>query len=95
MFEIAWNDKSRKEYDALDGSELVFVDKALNRIRISGMQAGKALHGNLSSCRKLKHKKMGLRIVFRESSQGIEIIEIVAIGKRAKFKVYKDAEDRL
>jgi mRNA interferase RelE/StbE len=95
MYEIEWNEKSRKEYDSLDGSQTVFVDKALDRIRIQGMNAGRELHGKLSMCRKLKHKKMGLRVVFRESTKGIEIIEILAIGKRDKKEVYKNAEDRL
>ena len=46
------------------------------------MQAGQALQGSLSECRKLKNKKMGIRIVFREANGKIEVIQIVAIGKR-------------
>jgi mRNA interferase RelE/StbE len=64
----------------LDGSEKVVVDKALKKIQVFGMQAGAALNGELSACRKLKHRKMGLRILFRESPNGIEIIQIVCKG---------------
>ena len=59
------------------------------------MQAGQALHGSLSECRKLKNKKMGLRIVFREANGKIEVIQIVAIGKRDKKEVYTIAENRI
>ena len=53
------------------------------------------MHGSLSGCRKLKNKKMGLRIVFREANGKIEVIQIVAIGKRDKKEVYTTAENRM
>lgn len=56
------------------------------------MEAGQSLHGNLAQCNKLKNKKMGLRIIFREAEGTIQVIQIVAIGKRAKEKNYKMAE---
>jgi mRNA interferase RelE/StbE len=92
MFEPIWTEYSRNDYKELDGSQKVFVDKAIDRIRERGMEAGKPLYGLLSSCRKLKHRKMGLRVVFREVADGIEI---VAIGKREGKAVYQDAEARL
>jgi mRNA interferase RelE/StbE len=49
----------------------------------------------LWDCRKLKHKKLGLRVIFRQSSEGIEIIEIVVIGKREDDEAYKTAIERL
>jgi mRNA interferase RelE/StbE len=59
------------------------------------MSAGQPLRGVLQDCRKLKHKKLGLRIVFRQSARGIEIIEIVIIGKREDGEVYVSAAKRL
>ena len=38
---------------------------------------------------------MGLRIVFREANGNVEVIQIVAIGKREKETVYKAAEKRI
>ena len=59
------------------------------------MNTGQELHGKLWDCRKLKHKKLGLRVIFRQSDLGIEIIEIVAVGKRDNKEVYENAEKRL
>ncbi|MDR1687109.1 MAG: hypothetical protein LBS21_00670 [Clostridiales bacterium] len=53
------------------------------------------LYGELWDCRKLKHKKLGLRVIFRQSPQSIEVIEIVAIGKREDDEVYVTAVVRL
>jgi mRNA interferase RelE/StbE len=94
-YALSWTELSKKDYDGLDGSERVVVDKGLARISVFGMQAGAPLLPPLSSCRKIKHRKMGIRIIFRESDKGIQIIEIVAIGKRKDFEVYTDAKQRL
>lgn len=95
MHQIEWTEYSKKDYDNLDGSQKVFVDKALNRIKLYGMDAGQPLHGALSQCNKLKNRKMGLRIIFREVQGKVEVIQIVVIGKRDKNAVYKIAENRL
>jgi mRNA interferase RelE/StbE len=94
-YDIEWTNLSVDNYNKLDGTEKVVVDKGLNKIATFGMEAGAALSGELSKCRKLKHKKLGLRIIFRESPSGIQIIQIVSIGKREDLKVYHSAEGRL
>jgi hypothetical protein len=38
---------------------------------------------------------MELRVIFRESDKGVEVIEIVAIGKRDKFTAYSSAKKRM
>ena len=95
VFELEWTQHSKADYGALDGSQLVFVDKALDRIRILGMEAGSPLTGDLIGCRKLKHRKLGLRVVFRQSEKGIQIVQIVAIGSRSDAAVYRQAKTRL
>jgi mRNA interferase RelE/StbE len=94
-YKIEWTEYSRNDYAGLDGSRLVFVDKALVRIAADGMNAGQPLHGELIGCNKLKNKKMGLRIVFRQSESGVEIVQIVAIGARKNSYVYKLATERI
>ncbi|WP_161879293.1 type II toxin-antitoxin system RelE family toxin [Alkalibacterium sp. MB6] len=94
-YALDWHEQAKKEYDKLDGSSRNLIDKSLNRIEKIGMEAGEALRGNLVGCRKLKHRKAGLRVIFRESEKGIEIVEIIAIGKRSDLEVYKDAEKRI
>jgi mRNA interferase RelE/StbE len=93
-FELEWTEYSRKDYKALDGSQLVFVDKGLDRIRKLGMAAGLPLAGDLAGCRKLKHQKLGLRIIFQQSKRGITVIQIVAIGARSDSAVYRQAKHR-
>ncbi|MCL2056047.1 MAG: addiction module toxin RelE [Oscillospiraceae bacterium] len=86
---------SKADYDSLDGSQKKQILKSLIKIEENGMNTGQPLHGALWDCRKLKHKKMGLRVIFRKSAIGIEIIEIVVIGKREDDEVYKTAAMRL
>ena len=95
VYKIDYLEEARKEYDDLDGSQLVFVKKGLNRIAVKGMQAGSPLHGDLEGCNKLKNRKMGLRIIFTQEDKTIKIIKIVAIGKRRRLEVYKNAVERL
>ncbi len=73
---------SQADYRKLDGSQKKQILKSLAKIEEGGMSVGQPLHGKLWDCRKLKHKRMGLRVIFRQSAQGIEIIEIVVVGKR-------------
>ena len=95
MYQLEWTQYSKEDYEQLDGSQKIFVNKALDRIKLRGMEAGQSLHGDLAQCNKLKNKKMGLRIIFREVEGTIQVIQIVAIGKRDKEKIYKMAEERL
>ncbi|WP_411843754.1 hypothetical protein [Salinicoccus sp. HZC-1] len=56
------------------------------------MDAEQPLHGQLKHCRKLKNKRLGLRIVFTEAEENIEVI---ATGKRSDKEVYENAINRL
>lgn len=86
---------SRADFHKLDGSQKQQILKSFLKIEECGMDAGQPLHGKLWDCRKLKHKKMGLRVIFRQSAQGFEIIEIVVVGKREDNEVYDMATRRL
>lgn len=94
-YKISFFNEAKLEYDNLDGSQLTFVDKGLDRIAAKGMSAGAPLYGKLEGCRKLKNKKMGLRIVFTQTNKTINVISIVAIGKRRRFEVYNNAVKRV
>lgn len=95
MYRISFNEWSADEYKSLDGHQKSLIDKGLNKIKMRGIECGEALTGDLQSCRKIKLKKEGLRIVFRKIENNIEIIEIVAIGKRDKKNVYKKSSKRI
>ncbi|MFC3900949.1 type II toxin-antitoxin system RelE family toxin [Aliicoccus persicus] len=95
MYQVRFTNYSSDDFRKLDGSMKVPVLKGLKRIEQRGMQAGEPLRGSLSHCRKIKMRTTGLRIVFRQIDGGIEIIEIIAIGKRDNSDVYKKAIKRL
>jgi len=95
VFEPKFTDDSRADYLGLDHSQQIQVNKSLIRIEQVGMLAGQALHGKLSDCRRLKHKRLGLRVIFRQGASAIEIIEIVVIGKREDEQAYDVAVRRL
>lgn len=94
-FKPKFSELSLKDLNKLDGSQKKQIAKSIEKIEQYGMAVGEQLHGELFDCRKLKHKKLGLRVIFRQSDIGIEIIEIVVIGKRADSEVYDIARKRL
>ncbi|MGX7410391.1 type II toxin-antitoxin system RelE family toxin [Enterococcus avium] len=93
--EVVFTDLSKRDFDKLDNSQRVQILKSLAKIEDQGMEAGQRLHGKLSDCRKLKHRRLGLRVIFKESDAGVEIIEIIVVGKREDSEAYKLAEKRL
>lgn len=95
MYSIEFLEEAKEDYKGLDGSQRKLVDKSLKRIKERGMEAGEALHGDLAGCRKLKHKKAGLRVIFRQSAKGLEVVQIIAIGKRSDSEVYNTANTRI
>lgn len=94
-YKIKFTPASKKDYGKLDNSQKLQVRKSLQRIEEFGLDTGQPLKGKLADCQKMKHKKLGLRVIFKQSDLGIEIIEIVVIGKRDEKEVYKEAEKRL
>lgn len=94
-YDVVFIEEAKKDYQALDGSQKILVRKSIAKLQAYGMEVGQPLKGELSGCRKLKHKKAGLRIVFRESEKGLEIIQVIAIGKRENQDVYHVATDRI
>ena len=94
-FKINFTKDSLQDYEQLDNTQKIQIRKSRLKIEQSGMQTGQPLRGKLADCRKLKHKKLGLRVIFRQSDLGIEIIEIIFVGKRDDEEVYQLAEKRL
>ncbi len=86
---------AKKDYEALDGSVRVMVDKGLARLALRADKIGKPLSGLLSSCRELKFRVDGIRVIYRIRNGEIEIVQIVAVGHRDKGKVFDTAIRRL
>lgn len=94
-YQIKYTHASKKDYEKLDNSQKLQVRKSFKRLEEFGLHAGQPLKGKLADCKKIKHKKLGLRVIFKQSDLGVEIIEIVVIGKRNEKEVYREAEKRL
>ena len=85
----------RREYDSLDGSVRAVVDKGMLRLALRADEIGKPLSGALTGCRELKFRSDGIRLIYRICGERIELVEIIAIGKRDKGEVFGTAENRL
>ena len=84
-----------REYLALDGSIRPMIDKGIARLALRADEIGKPLKGQLSGCRELKFRADGTRIVFRIIGKSVQIVQIVAIGRRDKGSVFDVASRRL
>lgn len=88
--------EARADFLKLDNSQRLHVLKSFVKLENQGGLAGEALRGDLVGYRKLKHKKLGLRVIFHEIGKGkIEIVEVIAIGKRSDEEIYKIASNRV
>lgn len=94
-FELLFLEEAKKDYARLDNSQRLHINKSFKKLQSVGGQAGEALRGRLKGYRKIKHRRLGLRVVFRQLEDRIEIIEIVAIGKRSDNEIYQIAESRI
>lgn len=83
------------ELNKLDGSQLKYIIKALERIQESNGDIGEPLRGDLQGYKKVKLRKDGLRIVFKKVENKIIVANIVTIGKRENKMVYEEAIRRL
>ncbi|WP_369396170.1 hypothetical protein [Paucilactobacillus hokkaidonensis] len=63
-FQVNYLKAASHEYKNLDGSQKIFIDKAIARIEHYGMNCGQELHGALIGYRKLKKSKNGTQNYF-------------------------------
>lgn len=95
-YRISFIDRAaQKEYRELDGAVKRIVDNGLARLAQRADQIGKPLSGSLAGCKELKFRANGIRVIFRIVNGVVEVVEIVAIGRRDKGSVFTTAERRL
>ncbi|MEX2785399.1 type II toxin-antitoxin system RelE/ParE family toxin [Streptococcus sp. H49] len=94
-YKVVISEAAKRDYRKLDNSQRLQVNKSFEKLQLKGGQVGEALRGKLAGYRKLKHRRLGLRIIFRETPKSIEIIEVIAIGKRSDNEIYSIAEKRI
>lgn len=99
MAEIFFWKEAEKDYKKLDGTLKRWTDSAVDRLKERGAEIGKDLgnttYSKLAGFKELKNQRLGVRLIFKPTLDGtIEIIEIVAIGKREDKKIFHMAEKR-
>lgn len=101
-FDVRLDPDALKEYSKLDNSVLPAVNKTIDELEHRADEVGKTL-GNknstkLAGCKEIKLREVGIRIVFRITSERVEVLRIVyvlAIEERSKDFVFKVAHERL
>lgn len=101
-FTVHFHPHAAAEFAALDGSVQKMVYKRLKELESRADEVGEPLrntkYAKLAGCRKLKLRDAGIRVVYRITEQRVDIlqvVEILAVGKRDKDEVYIGAQRRL
>lgn len=89
------DEAAKKEYLDLDGSVRPIVNKGIARLALRADEIGKPLSGPLSGCKELKFRASGIRVIFRIINGNVEIVQIIAIGRRDKGSVFDTAARRI
>ena len=102
-FELKFIPKAEKDYQKLDNSQKIIVNKALKKILTNPYPTNQGGYGkplaNLSNSKlagllKIKLRSSGIRIVYKLEIRNEKFLVII-IGAREDSKVYKDAEKRI
>ncbi|MBI4710647.1 MAG: type II toxin-antitoxin system RelE/ParE family toxin [Nitrospirae bacterium] len=97
-FKVDFIAEAENDFDALDGAVRKEAAKKIDSLAgnlFLGKPLGNKLGINLTGWYKLYFVKKKYRIVYRIIGEDIEIVEIIAIGRRDKEEVYKMAAKRL
>lgn len=100
-FDVRLDPDALKEYQKLDGSVLGIVNKAVDELEYRADEVGKTLgnKGNtkLAGCKEIKLREAGIRIVFRVTTETVEVLRVVyilTIERRSRDFVFKIASKR-
>jgi len=92
QYKVELHPQARKDFDSLDGSikkEVIKKIDALARNPLIGSLLGNKDGIDLSGFYKIYIYKKSYRILYRIIGDYLEIVEIVAIGRRDKEAVYR------
>ena len=92
-YELVFLTSAKKEWDKLDPSlKSQFKKKLLTRLEDPHVLKDRL--SILPDCYKIKLRASGYRLVYRVFDDRI-VVQVVTIGKRDKFSVYKNAAQRV
>lgn len=82
------------DWDKLDRAVQIQLKKKIGKIQHTPHIPKNRLHGELSSCYKIKLLKAGVRLIYQVIDNEVVIL-LVTVGKRADNEVYSEAVKRL
>ena len=92
-YKLRFKNKAHKEWQKLDHTiKEVFKKKLLERLENPRVEASR-LNG-MKNCYKIKLKSAGYRLVYEVRDNEL-VISVVAVGKRERNLVYKNAIKRI
>lgn len=97
-YKVEFHPAAKDDFEFLNGSARKEVAKKIDALSINplmGKPLGNRFGINLTGFYKLYASKKRYRIIYRILGEYLEVIEIVAIGKREKQEVYKLMSKRL
>lgn len=92
-YDLIFNDQALKEYKSLSGDIQAQIKKKLLNIIETPHVPKNKLHG-MKDCYKIKLRASGFRLVYSVDDAAV-VVEVIVIGKRDKYDVYRIAENRV
>jgi mRNA interferase RelE/StbE len=93
VYKLRFHEKALTEWQRLDGTvREMFKKKLAERLTIPRVPSA-ALH-QMPDCYKIKLHALGYRLVYRVEDATV-FVSVIAVGKRDKMIVYKEAIKRL
>ena len=98
-FKVQYYPEVFDDLEALSDDEFMEVDAYIQRLKQNPLGCSLPLENLgdslLGECRKIYIAKATIRIVIRVKDKEIQIVELIAIGKRSKNIVYEEIYHRL
>ena len=92
-YKLRFHELALAEWKSLDNSIRAPLKKKLEA-RLEAPRVPAAALAGMPDCYKIKLLRVGYRLVYRVD-EDIVFVTVIAIGKRAKFKIYDSAKSRL
>ncbi len=91
-YHLEFDTRAKKEWDKLNSTiRLQFAHKLKERLESPHVEADKLR--DMPGCYKIKLRSLGYRLVY-EVLDGRLVVTVIAVGKREKGRVYRDAKAR-
>lgn len=92
-FKLVFKEQAKREWDKLDATvRKQFATKLRERLNAPRVEAARL--SSMTDCYKIKLRRAGYRLVYQVRDQEL-VVSVVAVGKRERNFVYKQAVKRI